>query len=149
MEKVTRRLFVTSVGAATMAPTTVLLSPTVHAAPPQAPPERTQPTQPAKTSYVFFDSEEALFIEAGCDRLIPADESGPGALGAGVPNYLDKQLGGAWGAGERLYRSGPSAIGVGNMAEPEPLDEGIGRRFERRIRPIRRCASAKKPFRRM
>ena len=24
-----------------------------------------------------------------------------------MPNYIDKQLGGAWGAGERLYRSGP------------------------------------------
>jgi gluconate 2-dehydrogenase gamma chain len=106
MEKVNRRLFVTGVGAATMTPTTALLSPTVHAAPPQAPPEHTEPTQPAKTSHLFFDFEEALFIEAGCDRLIPADESGPGALGAGVPNYLDKQLGGAWGAGERLYRSG-------------------------------------------
>jgi gluconate 2-dehydrogenase gamma chain len=40
-------------------------------------------------------------------RLIPNDEVGPGAVEAGVPSYLDKQLGGAWGAGERLYRSGP------------------------------------------
>jgi gluconate 2-dehydrogenase gamma chain len=38
--------------------------------------------------------------------LIPIDES-PGAIEAGVPNYLDKQLSGAWGAGERLYMSGP------------------------------------------
>ena len=40
-------------------------------------------------------------------RLIPADAKWPGALEAGVPNYIDKQLAGAWGAGERLYRSGP------------------------------------------
>jgi len=39
--------------------------------------------------------------------LIPADDEWPGALEACVPNYIDKQLGGAWGAGERLYRSGP------------------------------------------
>ena len=121
MEKVTRRLFVTSVGAATVVPATALLSPTVHAAPPQTPAKYSQPTQPAKTSYLFFDSEEALFIEAGCDRLIPADELGPGALGAGVPNYLDKQLGGAWGAGERLYRSGPWQSGTPSQGYQLPL----------------------------
>jgi len=100
MEKVTRRLFVTSVGAATVVSTTAL-SPTVHAAPPQALAKHGQLTEPAKMSYLLFDSEEALFIEAACERLIPADESGPGALGAGVPNYLDKQLGGAWGTNNR------------------------------------------------
>jgi gluconate 2-dehydrogenase gamma chain len=61
----------------------------------------------AQTSYLFFSPEEAQFIEAAVERLVPADENGPGALDAGVPNYIDKQLGGAWGAGERLYRSGP------------------------------------------
>jgi gluconate 2-dehydrogenase gamma chain len=61
--------------------------------------------------YQFFNADEARFIEAACERLIPADELGPGALGAAVPNYLDKQLGGAWGAGERLYRSGPWTSG--------------------------------------
>jgi gluconate 2-dehydrogenase gamma chain len=65
----------------------------------------------AKTVYLFFNASEAAFIEAACERLIPADELGAGALAAGVPNYLDKQLGGAWGAGERLYRSGPWAQG--------------------------------------
>ena len=59
------------------------------------------------TTYVFFNSEEAAFIEAAVARLIPADEEWPGALEACVPNYIDKQLAGAWGAGERLYRSGP------------------------------------------
>jgi gluconate 2-dehydrogenase gamma chain len=35
-----------------------------------------------------------------------------GALQAGVPNYIDKQLNGAWGADERLYRSGPWQAGT-------------------------------------
>ena len=60
-----------------------------------------------RTGYLFFNAPEAAFIEAAVARLIPPDEIGPGALEAGVPNYIDKQLGGAWGAGERLYRSGP------------------------------------------
>src|SRR5581483_3642192 len=57
--------------------------------------------------YVFFNQREASFIEAAVARLIPADDAGPGAIEAGVPGYIDKQLGGAWGAGERLYRAGP------------------------------------------
>jgi gluconate 2-dehydrogenase gamma chain len=59
-----------------------------------------------ETQYLFFNREEAQFIEAAVARLIPTDDY-PGGVEACVSNYLDKQLGGAWGAGERLYRSGP------------------------------------------
>jgi gluconate 2-dehydrogenase gamma chain len=106
---VTRRAFVASVGAATvLPPATALLANSAaageaaahHKAPAHAETEK-------PVFYLFFNVAEARFIEAACERLIPADESGAGALAAGVPNYLDKQLGGAWGAGERLYRSGP------------------------------------------
>jgi gluconate 2-dehydrogenase gamma chain len=62
-----------------------------------------------------------LFIEAACERLIPADEAGPGAIGAGVCNFLDRQLGGAWGAGERLYRSGPWAAGTPSQGYQLPF----------------------------
>ncbi len=110
MDKVTRRSFVTTVGAAAVVPASALLS----AAAPAVAAAATAPVtpEPLKITYLFFNAEEVLFIEAACERLIPADESGPGALGAGVPNYLDKQLGGAWGAGERLYRSGPWQAGT-------------------------------------
>jgi gluconate 2-dehydrogenase gamma chain len=64
------------------------------------------------TTYIFLNSEEAAFIEAAVARLIPADEEWPGAAEARVPNYIDKQLAGAWGAGERLYRSGPWQAGT-------------------------------------
>ncbi|MBO9668032.1 MAG: gluconate 2-dehydrogenase subunit 3 family protein, partial [Bdellovibrio sp.] len=57
-----------------------------------------------KTSYMFLNKTEAAFIEAAVARLIPADDQWGGALEADVPNYIDKQLGGSWGAGERLYR---------------------------------------------
>jgi gluconate 2-dehydrogenase gamma chain len=59
------------------------------------------------SGYFFFDAAEARFIEAACERLIPADASGPGALDAGVAEYVDLQLAGPWGAGEQSYRSGP------------------------------------------
>src|SRR6266566_1831063 len=73
------------------------------------------------TTYLFFNSEEAAFIEAAVARLIPADEQWGGAIEAGVPNYIDKQLGGAWGAGERLYRSGPWQPGTPSQGYQLPL----------------------------
>ncbi|MEA3177723.1 MAG: gluconate 2-dehydrogenase gamma chain [Gammaproteobacteria bacterium] len=63
-------------------------------------------------NYRFFNAEEGVFVEAAVARLIPADEEWGGAIEAGVPNYMDLQLGGAWGAGERLYRSGPWQPGI-------------------------------------
>jgi len=72
-------------------------------------------------AYVFFNPAESAFIEAAVARLIPKDETGPGALEAGVPNYIDKQLGGAWGAGERLYRSGPWQQGVPSQGYQLPF----------------------------
>ncbi len=51
---------------------------------------------PAAT-YIFFNPDEAAFVEAAVSRLIPPDEEWGGALEAGVPNYMDKQLAGAWG----------------------------------------------------
>ena len=62
---------------------------------------------PDLPEYFFFDAAEATFIEAACERLIPADASGPGALDAGVAEYVDTQLAGPWGAGEQSYRNGP------------------------------------------
>jgi gluconate 2-dehydrogenase gamma chain len=106
MSKLSRRLFVKSLGAASLAPATLLATSPLLA-------EGAAPPAPAAASaedppvYLFFNADEAAFIEAACERLIPADEVGPGALDAAVPRYLDKQLGGSWGAGERLYRSGP------------------------------------------
>ncbi len=103
MTDLSRRIFVKSIGAAALVPVGLANSPAAAA-------PATEPTASntfERPLYVFFNAYEADFIEAAVERLIPADEVGPGALQAGVNNYLDKQLGGAWGAGERLYRSGP------------------------------------------
>jgi gluconate 2-dehydrogenase gamma chain len=63
--------------------------------------------EPRQLAYVFLNGEEAAFIEAAVARLIPADDKWGGAIEAAVSTYIDRQLAGAWGAGERLYRSGP------------------------------------------
>jgi gluconate 2-dehydrogenase gamma chain len=148
MDKVTRRSFVTTVGAASVVPATALLSrPAYAAAPPAAPAKNFSTVGPDKSTFLFFDSEEALFIEAACDRLIPADESGPGALSAGVPNYLDKQLGGAWGAGERLYRSGPWQSGTPSQGYQLPFSPA--ELFHASLRAISRDLGRGTPFHEM
>jgi gluconate 2-dehydrogenase gamma chain len=71
-------------------------------------------------TYIFLNRGEAAFIESAVARLIPAD-SWPGALEAGVPNFIDKQLAGAWGTGERLYRSGPWRPGTPSQGYQLPF----------------------------
>jgi gluconate 2-dehydrogenase gamma chain len=84
-----------------------------------APAPQRAPEQP--TTYVSFNKEEAAFIESALARLIPADDRWPGALEAGVASYLDKQIAGAWGAGERFYRSGPWQVGTPSQGYQLPL----------------------------
>jgi gluconate 2-dehydrogenase gamma chain len=55
----------------------------------------------------FFKESEKTFLESSVDRLIPPDERWPGASGAGVVEYIDRQMAGQWGRGELLYRHGP------------------------------------------
>lgn len=56
---------------------------------------------------IFLTDAESAFVRAAVARLIPSEGTGPGALEADVPNFIDKQLGGAWGQGERLFMGGP------------------------------------------
>jgi gluconate 2-dehydrogenase gamma chain len=112
MTEVLRRTLIKATGAigAAMLPAGAAIETANSAAPVGATPAATSSicaAAAASTTYVFFNWEEAAFIEAAVARLIPADEEWPGALEACVPNYIDKQLAGAWGSGERLYRSGP------------------------------------------
>jgi gluconate 2-dehydrogenase gamma chain len=64
------------------------------------------------TGYEFFNSAESAFIEAAVDTLIPADSVGPGAKELGVAIYIDRQMAGAYGKGDRLYLDGPFAEGT-------------------------------------
>jgi gluconate 2-dehydrogenase gamma chain len=83
----------------------------------------TAPAQPAgaSESYIFFNPDEAAFVEAAVERLIPSGEDGPGALDAGVVFFIDRQLAGGWGAGERLFRSGPWQAGTPSQGYQLPF----------------------------
>src|SRR5260370_22143127 len=99
MSRLSRRSMVTATGVAAAAAVRAVLVPK------EAPAQQPSAVQP--TTYLFFNAEEVAFVEAAVARLIPADDQWPGALEAGVPNFIDKELNAAWGAGERLYRNGP------------------------------------------
>jgi len=95
--------------------------------PPSAPAPVTETPAPSlrtyrlTTAYLFFNDDEAAFIESAVARLIPKDDQWAGALEACVPNFIDKQLAGAWGAGERLYRNGPWQPGTPSQGYQLPL----------------------------
>lgn len=63
----------------------------------------------AKRGYrpTFFNQEEFAFIKAAIDRLIPKDNLGPGALEAGVPEFIDRQMQTPYGVGANWYMQGP------------------------------------------
>jgi len=67
---------------------------------------------PAPRVYTFLNVQEVAFLEAAADTLIPADESGPGAVEVGAVLFMDRQLGGEFGRGDRLYLQGPFAEGT-------------------------------------
>ncbi len=65
--------------------------------------------------YVYLTPDEALFIEAVVDHMIPADQFTPKGTDLGIHTYIDRALASGWGKGERLYRQGPWKRGTGNQ----------------------------------
>ncbi|MBM0106642.1 gluconate 2-dehydrogenase subunit 3 family protein [Steroidobacter sp. S1-65] len=62
--------------------------------------------------YEFLNGDEAAFVEAAVDTLIPADDVGPGALELGVAVFIDRQLNSGYGRGDRMYLQGPFMEGT-------------------------------------
>ena len=76
---------------------------------------------PAAHAYTFFSAPEAAFVEAAVDRFIPADDLTPGGTDCGVALFIDRQLAGAWGTGDRMYMQGPWQKGVPTQGYQSPL----------------------------
>ena len=62
---------------------------------------------PADYQPTFFKAAEWAFLLAACDRLIPADDVGPGALQAGVPEFIDRHMQTPYASGDIWYMQGP------------------------------------------
>lgn len=65
-----------------------------------------------RTGYVFLSVSESAFVEGAVGRLIPSDATGPGALEADVPRFIDRQLAGAYGRGDHFYLEAPFRKGL-------------------------------------
>lgn len=67
---------------------------------------------PAPQGYRFLSNAEVETLTAMVHRLIPADDVGPGGVEAGVLTFIDRELGGQFGAASRWYMEGPWAEGA-------------------------------------
>ena len=76
---------------------------------------------PAAAGYAFLNTEEAAFVEALVDHMVPADDLTPKGTDLGINVYIDRALSGAWGKGERLYMQGPWKSGVPSQGYQLPL----------------------------
>jgi gluconate 2-dehydrogenase gamma chain len=70
--------------------------------------------------WMFFSADEASLVEAAVDRLIPADERGPGGKDAGCAVFIDRQLVDPYGRGDGLYMKPPFLPGVATQGYQRP-----------------------------
>jgi gluconate 2-dehydrogenase gamma chain len=102
------------VGGAAAAAGTVAATPSAEAQP-VATPAAAQP------GYAFLNIDEAAFVEALVDHMIPADDLTPKGTDIGLNIYIDRALAGGWGKGDRLYMQGPWKRGTPNQGYQLPL----------------------------
>ncbi|MEO6246299.1 MAG: gluconate 2-dehydrogenase subunit 3 family protein [Opitutaceae bacterium] len=57
--------------------------------------------------WLFLGPDEAAFVEALVDAMCPADALTPRGVECGLAIFIDRQLAGGFGRGERLYLRGP------------------------------------------
>lgn len=57
---------------------------------------------------MFFKNDaEFQILAQATERIFPEDDLGPGAIGLGVPYFIDRQLAGAYGENSKEYMQGP------------------------------------------
>src|SRR5688572_19885106 len=81
---------------------TALVSNTAKAA------EQPTPQLPSTSSgYASLSPDEGAFVEAMVNIMCPSDGLSPNGVDCGLVTYIDRQLAGGFGRGDRLYRLGP------------------------------------------
>jgi gluconate 2-dehydrogenase gamma chain len=70
----------------------------------------------------FFNDDDALVVEAFAERIMPGALGKPGARDAGVLNYIDLALAGAYADQQDFYRRGIAALdGFCRATHKEPF----------------------------
>jgi len=109
-----RRAFLKSAVVGSAAAATVSLPQAADAQKPAA-------VAPAGDGYTYFGPDEAAFVEALVDHMVPADELTASGTGLGLHIFIDRALAGSWGKGDRLYMQGPWKPGVPSQGYQLPL----------------------------
>ena len=112
-----RRSFLKGSVAGGVAAVATVLPRAAPAQPASAPPPDAAPN----AGYVFLNPEEALFIEAVVDHMVPADALSPKGTDIGINVFIDRALAGGWGKGDRLYMQGPWKEGTPSQGYQLPL----------------------------
>jgi gluconate 2-dehydrogenase gamma chain len=122
-EQPDRRAFLKSLGTVGATGVAAIVSGDATAEPQAAasPPAATAPAAAASHAYTYLSPPEAAFVEATVDRLIPADDLTPGGTDCGVATFIDRQLAGAFGSGDRMYMQGPWQKGAPGQGYQLPM----------------------------
>ena len=99
-----------------------------------------------EAGYQSLSPDEAGFVEAMVNIMCPADSLTPNGVDCGLAIYIDRQLAGGFGKGERLYLQGPWRQGKPQHGYQLPLtpeqffkagvaaaDEAAQKKFGRRL----------------
>jgi len=125
-DAIPRRHFLVGAGAAGTAVAAALTPTLPQSADAQAaPPQGTAISPPSAVAepetWLTLSAAEVAFLSAAADIIIPADELSPSGTECGVVTYIDRQLAGAYGAGAKMYRSGPFHKGKPEQGYQLPL----------------------------
>ena len=115
-----RRKFLKSAVAGGAAAATVSL-PRAAEAQPAGPAPASQGSPAPANTYAYLNPDEAAFVEALVDHMVPADQYTPRGTELGLNTYIDRALAGGWGKGDRLYMQGPWKQGVPSQGYQLPL----------------------------
>ncbi|WP_249869986.1 gluconate 2-dehydrogenase subunit 3 family protein [Oceanobacillus saliphilus] len=80
------------------------------------------PVDYSETRQFFKRKEDFDVLSMATERIFPEDEHGPGAIGLGVPYFIDKQLAGPWGINADDYMKRPFLTPELNQLPQVPLN---------------------------
>lgn len=88
---------------------------------PASAPGAVAPGSAAVPGYQSLGLEEAAATEALVEHMWPADQFTTSGVELGIATYIDRQLAGAFGSGDRLYAQGPFRKGKAQHGYQLPL----------------------------
>jgi gluconate 2-dehydrogenase gamma chain len=75
----------------------------------------------AASTFLSLGPDEATFVESLVNIMCPADEFSPNGVDCGLAIYIDRQLAGPYGQGDRRYQGGPFKQGKPELGWQLPL----------------------------